>query len=454
MGSNSFNRLCGSHFTLYIRSTLNFCMNWGSSLFVLFFAGTILVGGCSSSVSISGETQPWLEKDPKYLVDDLRCQKVNNAIYYCGTGQAASYDVAKREAEIELVSNIQIHILSSASINVADSIGGYKNVFRRHVKSFSSMYLNGVEYIKHQKKSIWGKGHAKWTVLAYIHHDSVASSYDLRKTKIRSLIKTGQAAAKKGRIGETLRNFYWGQLLARSIADTLSLGTGLSTTPTVAIQSLLNNTLEDLQIYAGKTYQDFEDLMVPMTFTYHNLPVTQLSFSYYDGVGRNYALAQNGRADIPLYSEQRNLSVSIEYVYYNEMEDDPEIRALQDLFSNPAIKTKFVPLFDTVAVQSWPPAPIPAWATEALWFLNDQRVDIMKFLDYLEQYRKLGKLRYGRKTDFIGENCFVAVADDRKVGGILYFDGTNYFDINSGQMFSDIDSFYKGIAHIWFKEIL
>ena len=76
-----------------------------------------------------------------------------------------------------------------------------------------------------------------------------------------------------------------------------------------------------------------------------------------------------------------------------------------------------------------------------------------EFLDALEQYQKLGVLEYGIRDKFgNGRGCYVALADDKQVADILYFNGIEFHNIKNGETMSDLAGKYKGKRQIWFRE--
>ena len=178
-----------------------------------------------------------------------------------------------------------------------------------------------------------------------------------------------------------------------------------------------------------------------------------------------YASVEDGLSDVPIYdkitSQSRKLTISFVYAYANEMTSDPEIAGLYNIFKDiefRKIKNVSVtfPWFkhEGKSVEKAPSKDLmlPEPKTEALSVLKLRR-ETVEFLDVLEQYSKLGILRYGRKNEFEDTvGCYVAVANDKEVIEILYYDGLKFISTKSGMIYSDLSKNFKGKRQIWIKE--
>ncbi|MCK4446359.1 MAG: hypothetical protein KAW56_04685, partial [Candidatus Marinimicrobia bacterium] len=328
--------------------------------------------------------------------------------------------------------------------------------FQKKHKSFTGLYLKGLDRIAIKKKKLW-------YVLTYISQENLKESFQLRKEKIKGYIISGKNSASRGRTGDALRNYYWGYLLALTYPDTIifpSIGHRESNNPQVAITNLIKGLLEDIDIIADICYKDGDIVMAPLNFRYNEIPIQDLSFSYYSGMGTDYGLVEEGYTEMPLYdkpsSNTRKLTLKIEYVYENEMATDQEILDLYDIFK----ENKFNTLKSINISFPWIESitkPVVnkeiSTNTEAIEVLKE-RTEIRDFFDVLVQYKKLGIIDFGHRSDFgNGKGCFVAIADENSVVEILYYNGNTFVNTTTNDTFIDLAQKFRGKRQIWIKEI-
>jgi DNA-binding transcriptional ArsR family regulator len=404
--------------------------------------------------------------------------------YLWGEREAADRDEARRLAEEELLRTIGVAITVSTSDELRAREGSHSSEisdeFLRTHRSFTGMYLKGLNHIETQSGKLW-------QALAFIHRDSLAESFELRKTKIREFARAGKMAADQGRIGEALRNYYWGSLLAQTYPDTICLPLSEATAggnAQVALSAALKALEENILIEPNDCYQDGKTLLAPVAFHYYRTPVTELSASYYDGNATSFALVVNGEATFTLYdlpsARHRPLTLSIEFTCENEMASDPEIAGLYDIFkdSRPSLyrtinltfpwlsgeEAPITPVTTTSSTASASPSrpaptaskaaesPVPEPATEAISVLQT-RTNTSDFLEVLEQYHRLGLLTYGNRSQFPDRNgCYVGVADETFVRAVLYYDGRKYRSLSDNTTYDDLATKFKGCRQIWIKE--
>ena len=368
-------------------------------------------------------------------------------------------------AEGELLRSIQVSITETSASGESVKIGVegtiFSSEFLQKQESFTSIHLLGLQKLLWREKNLY-------KALAYIDKESLQKSFEIRKGKIRGFFKMAEIAVENGSVGEALRNLYWGYLLSRSLPDTMHLGDGsvrLSNNPQVALTGLINAVINDIDVKANEPYYDGLAVIIPLEFNIRGEQVRDLYFQYYSGIGMEYASIEDGFSDVPIYdkitSQSRMRTISFEYAYANEMSSDPEIAGLYNIFKDiefRKIKNVSVtfPWFkhegksDEKALSKELMLPEPK--TEALSVLKLRR-ETADFLDVLEQYSKLGILRYGRKNEFediVG--CYVAVVNDNEVIEILYYDGQEFINIKSGMTYSDLSKNFKGKRQIWIKE--
>lgn len=396
----------------------------------------------------------------------IRAEIIKSKVSYIwGEGESKLREKALRMAEGELLRSIQVSIseATASGESVKSGVEGtiFSSEFLQKQESFTSIHLLGLQ------RFIW-KEKKLYKALAYIDKESLKKSFEIRKGKIRGFFKTAEIAVENGSVGEALRNLYWGYLLSRSLPDTMHLGGGsvrLSNNPQVALTGLINTVINDIDIRANKPYYDGLAVIIPLEFNIRGKKVRGLYFKYYSGIGMEYASVEDGLSDVPIYdkitSPNRKLTISFEYAYANEMTSDPEIAGLYNIFKDiefRKIKNVSVtfPWFKhegkSVEKDLSEELMLPEPKTEALSVLKLRR-ETANFLDVLEQYSKLGILRYGRKNEFEdAAGCYVAVATDREVMEIFYYNGQEFISLKSGMIYSDLSKNFKGKRQIWIKE--
>ena len=412
----------------------------------------------------------------------------SNSIYYWAIAEAENREEALQRADRELAEQIGgVALISKTDWYQQSKIMGNKNEyisdFKDQIKTFTGIYLKGLMHITVKEQEIW-------SALSYIHKDSLAVSFQLRKKKIREFHQQAISAAEKGRVGESLRNLYWGFLLSLAFPDTLHLPLHegkISEIPKVAINCLLNATMEDIEISAGECYQDGPTIIAPLRVTFRGKQVSELSFQYYSGgEGMDWGLFEDGIAEIPFYDEPssptRRLSIKIEYTYDNDMRTDEEIAGLFEIFKESRIDnrknvTLYFPWIEEVEldkitvipiVKEEKPFPIDEEDEYLLPVVENMDADtlflealelfcelneVSQLQDYINQYVKLGVLSIGRPEDFgNGVGCYIAIVDGPKLLEILYYNGANYKGLKTGLVYSVLERSFSGKGQLWFRD--
>lgn len=378
--------------------------------------------------------------------------------YIWGESVNENREEARRQAEVNLVSKVQVSMNIHFSdvmreTKTEDGIQSFEDT-HANVQSYTGLLLKGLQRAYRQEGE-------SWFVLAYLHRDSLRAAMQLRKKKIQEYVQQGVSAAKQMKIGEGLRNFYWGYLLARTYPNRIkfpSLDHTTPKTPQIAIQEKINKIFDNIEVTAESCYKEGRTIIVPLRFQYLGEKVADLYFSYYGGIGTEYAIVEEGAIDIPIYDEptsrSRKLTLNIEYVYANEMGIDPEIESLHGIFN----EAQFDNLKSVELTFPWIKAQhkrtqFPEPRSEAVEVLYDNKDNLQRFFEILGQYQKLGIIQYGKKES-LGKrkDLFVAIADKKGVETILYFDGEKYIEYQSNTTLSELNK-YKNKRAIWFSEL-
>ena len=377
--------------------------------------------------------------------------------YYWGEGKASSRNEARTTAEKDLLSKIQVTLNFKFESVVTETNESLTETVNVSSQSYTNLLLKGLNYIDAKK---W----FKFDTFVYIHKDSVAAAFEIRKAKLRDYSELANDALSEKNVGEALRLYYWGYILGRTYPDQISMkspeGEEKTVDAALGFQTAIKSILHRIVVEPGICYQDGETVMVPLTFTYAGQPADNLLFSYYSGMGMDYGTVEQGYFELPLYDNptmaSRKLTLNYEYRYENEMADGSETSILNSFF-----KTASFPNISTVAIKfpwlsegnesSESKTEIEP-QTEVIEMLSYVKEDIGEYLIVLAQYKRLGTISMiagGQGTE--NADCWVALADDQQVHRLLFYTRNAFIDIESGESFASLSEF-KNLKSIWFRE--
>lgn len=412
-------------------------------------------------------------------LDKLAVNEIKeNPIYIWGEGTSHDLTTANRIANENLLRKIQVSISVTSTASIMETETNFASNFESTHTSVSSLFLKGLQYLEGEYKDVW-------ISLAYIHNDSLSASFNHRKQKIRQYIEIGNKALNEGMLTETLRNYYWGYLLSKTITDTLHLTFkgAMSSIPHIAIPNQIHKVISNISIQTMPAYYDDYVAIAPLTMTYNEIPVKELLFVYYSGSGMEYALTVDGKADLPFYdqisSPSRKIVMIVEYAFEPNMSTDPEIAELHDLFGeagiNNILRTEInFPRYGKEAYVGSENEPSPITYTtvedkntlvnaisqpepsivhsESIQLLS-QNKNTRRFLMLLDQYEKLGVIEFGSMKQFNeNKNCYIAVLDEQKVNALLHYSKGVYCDLNSQTSYDDLRASFAGNRLVWIRE--
>ncbi|MEA1981288.1 MAG: hypothetical protein U9N54_09980, partial [candidate division Zixibacteria bacterium] len=316
--------------------------------------------------------------------------------------------------------------------------------------------------------------------LSYINNEDLKKSFDKRKNQILDYVKLGISAEKDGRIGDALKNYYWGYLLSYTYPDTIHLKFNdvISYEPLIALSDRINQVIQNISIKSDTVYQDGDVVVAELIFKYENQPINGLVFSYYSGIGMDYGQVWEGKAVLPIYDEptisERSLALMIEYYSESEMGENSELAHLHKIYfervNSNSIETllkfpwlkKNKPIekpseritipqdsIKTPILEKKPKVEYPSYMK-----VLSRLTDVEDFLRIIAQYEELGQIQFGKKENLteLGDR-YVAIFDEAKVWGIYKFENDIYTEITSGQIIDNISIEFKGKRQIWIKDI-
>ena len=381
-----------------------------------------------------------------------KIEKIKNTpTYYWGEGQDKDASKAREQAKGHLANQIQVSIQSTFEGVQEEQGDRVSESAKAIIRSFSSVVLSGLQEYQYEA----GKEHV---VFVYVDREDVQKGFELRKSKIKALVREGERLERDGRIGPSLRTYYWAYLLSRTYPEPIPYRfegedrtiTDMPSALSNRIQSVLRDLVVTVDI--GHIYEDGSVLMIPLHFAYHEEPINDLSFGYYSGSAMEYVkVPPGGSIEIPLFSfpsdSSFTLALNIEYRYASAMSQVPEVAEVDQFLGAIPFSNRKTLQIDRSGGEIVPP---PSPLIESLMTLTRTQ----ELLERLSRYQASGELAVGRKDDFRPpEGCYVIVVDEQKVFGYLRFEGGLFYDLRSKKRVLSLSEKFSGKTQIWIRDL-
>lgn len=306
--------------------------------------------------------------------------------YLYGIGQADEYRQADNNALDHLITQITVQVESYFVGKTTEVEGTVEEFAQSVVKTYSNVSLISAKSVLISDR----KG--KYEVMRYISLREMEQVYANRKNKIIDFVQAGIKAENDLRIGDALKNYYWGLLLLQSHKDRDAISCDF---PDIgnrllmsALPELINNVFTYLNFEVKNTewrptekYKAFY-----LQITYNGKPVDNLDFTFW--MGRGYSNPVSVRSGLGLTEfydmvadQPDKIKLAVEYAYENKSSYDLEVNAV---FQNMRL-----PYFDrsefvvSLAKQNFEAEP-------QILTLETQKIDFEK-LNKVEQSRNLRK---------------------------------------------------------------
>lgn len=306
--------------------------------------------------------------------------------YLYGIGQADEYRQADNNALDHLITQITVQVESYFVGKTTEVEGTVEEFAQSVVKTYSNVSLISAKSVLISDR----KG--KYEVMRYISLREMEQVYANRKNKIIDFVQAGIKAENDLRIGDALKNYYWGLLLLQSHKDRDAISCDF---PDIgnrllmsALPELINNVFTYLNFEVKNTewrptekYKAFY-----LQITYNGKPVDNLDFTFWTGRGySNPVSVRSGLGLTEFYDmvadQPDKIKLAVEYAYENKSSYDLEVNAV---FQNMRL-----PYFDrsefvvSLAKQYFEAEP-------QILTLETQKIDFEK-LNKVEQSRNLRK---------------------------------------------------------------
>ena len=253
--------------------------------------------------------------------------------YLYGIGQADEYRQADNNALDHLITQITVQVESYFVGKTTEVEGTVEEFAQSVVKTYSNVSLISAKSVLISDR----KG--KYEVMRYISLREMEQVYANRKNKIIDFVQAGIKAESNLRIGDALKNYYWGLLLLQShkdrdaiTCDFPDIGNRLLMS---ALPELINNVFTYLDFEVKNTewrptekYKAFY-----LQITYNGKPVDNLDFTFWTGRGySNPVSVRSGLGLTEFYDvvadQPDKIKLAVEYAYENKSSYDLEVNAV------------------------------------------------------------------------------------------------------------------------------
>ena len=306
--------------------------------------------------------------------------------YLYGIGQADEYRQADNNALDHLITQITVQVESYFVGKTTEVEGTVEEFAQSVVKTYSNVSLISAKSVLISDR----KG--KYEVMRYISLRDMEQVYANRKNKIIDFVQAGIKAESNLRIGDALKNYYWGLLLLQShkdrdaiTCDFPDIGNRLLMS---ALPELINNVFTYLDFEVKNTewrptekYKAFY-----LQITYNGKPVDNLDFTFWTGRGySNPVSVRSGLGLTEFYDmvadQPDKIKLAVEYAYENKSSYDLEVNAVFQNMRLPYFdRSEFVLL---LAQQNFEAQP-------QIVKIETQKIDFEK-LNKVDQSRNLRK---------------------------------------------------------------
>ncbi|MCF8365580.1 MAG: hypothetical protein K9H16_07355, partial [Bacteroidales bacterium] len=244
-----------------------------------------------------------------------------------------NYRQADHNALDHLITQITVKVESYFEGKTTEIEGDVKEFAQSVVKTYSNVSLESAKSILLSDR----KG--RYEVMRYISLRDMELVFENRKTKIIDFVKAGINAENDMRIGDALKNYYWGLLLLQSHNNRDHITYNFTDNETrllmTALPEKINNVLTDLDFDVKNTewkpqekYKAFY-----LQVSYNGMPVDNLDFIFWTGRGySNPVSVRSGLGlaeffDVPAEQPEK-LKLMVEYAYENKSNYDLEVNAV------------------------------------------------------------------------------------------------------------------------------
>ena len=287
---------------------------------------------------------------------DINEVKSKNSQYLWGEGSGKTLKQADREALSMLIDQIQTQVKSSFEQQFTEQNGKIDEKVKSIVQTYSNATLKNTERL-----IVSNEPEAK--VFRYIKREEIAKIFESRKNKILEFVENANYSTERLQIADALRYYYWAYVLLRSHPDYNSMkrinSNGKTEILSVYLPLQIRNLLSGIKINIVNTKQNEDYVNYTISIKYNNKPVTNFSYSFWDGVNYSYLItAKDGIGIIEFPSKEivNELKIKAEYAFEGESSIDMELHdAMSAIEDEITFKEAYISVNKDNEIEKTPP---------------------------------------------------------------------------------------------------
>ncbi len=270
--------------------------------------------------------------------------KSSKYIWAVGVGRSAK--AANDDALAQVSEQIFVHVQATE-----DFVSKYEDTNNQYnldvdiesvVETYSSVTLTEC------KRLVLQNGPKEYKVLRYIEKSEVMKIFELRRERIREMLRVAERAEAELKIDAALKHYYWAQLLTRTLLYPTEMSyeteKGESVMPVVWIPNKINELLDNIS-FSFVGYADPEETLAKLQVQYNDQPVTSLDYTYWDGFDWSMVTGAKdglGVLELRANSAVKSVNIKIEYAYDNEVHMHADLESIAGVLSTKDFKSAYV----------------------------------------------------------------------------------------------------------------
>ena len=264
-------------------------------------------------------------------MEEVNRIKADRNTYLYGEGYGETEANADKEAMANLMSKISVQVSSDIEINeqqvnTAEGIDA-TSVVESVVKTYTAGTLKNTQ-------SIIVTPAPKAYVVRYIKKTEIERVFKAREELIFDYLRGAKEAEKVRRIADALRYYYWASCLLMSMQHPQEMRY-MADDGMHILASWIPEQIRSILGQLKAEVTKIEDLEVSLLFTYQGQPVTNLDFSYWDGMSwSNIYPTNNGVTQVEMRpgADTEKFKIKYEYAFESQMQQVPELKQLMQIF--------------------------------------------------------------------------------------------------------------------------
>lgn len=261
--------------------------------------------------------------------------------YLYGEGFGSSAVEADRNAMEDLASQIKVRVASELTLK-SDKVqtGNGKRTRFSQTDSLESIITSYSDVTIHNcRRLIVSNGPKEYHYVRYIPMSDISRMFVEREAKIRYMLNVAEKAERELKIDAALKNYYWSCILLRTLPSPSSVSytdlDGETHLAEVWVSGKIAEILDGLK-FEFDGYADEANGLGRLYVSYGGEPVTSVDYTYMDGI--NWSILTSAKDGLGALEFRKNMelssiSVMVEYQYYHERHQDPEIAGILDVIA-------------------------------------------------------------------------------------------------------------------------